>query len=425
MIDGITPPKTPQKPEPSFKIPPRSTPADEPTIAEPSFVPPEMVAEQPDPVRDTIAGPSWQRANVRPGGKKGWFSRFSKKQRILFASIGTVLVIGSGLTGFLLTRKQPAPAPQQAPVVQQTPAPAPPAPTTVASRLTGIQVAPELDKLPVTGVMIENSPDARPQSGLKDAGVVFEAIAEGGITRFLALFQESKPDYVGPVRSVRPYYLSWLQGFDAPIAHVGGSAEALQIIKTTGIKDLDQFYNTGPYRRVSNRYAPHNMYTDLNKLIDLEKSKGWTSSTFNGFTRKDKEAPAPTPTAKSIDIVISGYLYNVHYDYDAATNTYKRVLAGKPHNDERSGTQLSPKVAIAMVVPYSLASDRLHSVYQTIGSGKAFIFQDGVVTEGIWEKQDAKSQIKFGDANGKAISLNPGQTWITAVGAASNVSYKP
>ncbi|MCP5939883.1 DUF3048 domain-containing protein, partial [Klebsiella pneumoniae] len=84
-----------------------------------------------------------------------------------------------------------------------------PKPTTVANTLTGLQVAPDVNQRPVTGVMIENSTDARPQSGLDQAGVVFEAIAEGGITRFLALFQDTQPDYVGPVRSSRPYYVQW------------------------------------------------------------------------------------------------------------------------------------------------------------------------------------------------------------------------
>lgn len=353
------------------------------------------------------------------------WDNLGKKQKILIISFISLAIIGGGVGIFLMTRPQPSTQPAVANEVPADATPAAPEPTTAPSRLTGLEIPKELNANPVTAVMIENSPDARPQSGLNEAGIVFEAIAEGGITRFMALYQDTQPDYVGPVRSVRPYYLDWLQGFDAAIAHVGGSAEALQTIKQKGIKDLDQFSNPGPYQRVSGRYAPHNMYTSLPKLVETGKAKGYNSSDFLSIVRQQQPAVNPTPTAKSIDIVISGYLYNVHYDYDQASNTYKRSEGGKPHVDERSKAQLSPKVVVAIVVPYSIHSNGVNSQYQTIGTGKAYFFQDGTVTEGIWEKTDAKSQIKFGNSSGGSFALSPGQTWITAVGSASNVSYSP
>ncbi len=300
----------------------------------------------------------------------------------------------------------------------------PPKPTTEASHLTGIQVDPALNNRPVTGVMIENSPDARPQSGLTAAGVVFEAIAEGGITRFLALFQEAQPDYIGPVRSARPYYLDWALEFNASYAHVGGSPDALNLIKTLGVRDLDQFANGSYYDRVSSRYAPHNVYTSTAKLDALNQKKGYTGSTFTSWPRK-AEKKVVTPTAKTIDLAVSGFLYSPHYDYDAATNTYLRSEGGQPHKDERSGAQIAPKVVIAMVTDYSIAGDGVHSVYSDLGSGHVFIFQDGSVNEGTWQKADHNSQIVFKDSNGNAITLNPGQTWLTMVASSGAVSYKP
>jgi hypothetical protein len=124
-------------------------------------------------------------------------------------------------------------------------------------------------------------------------------------------------------------------------------------------------------------------------------------------------------------MTISGPLYNVHYDYDQASNSYKRAEGGKPHLDERSKEQISPKVVIAIVVPYSIMRDGLHSSYQTIGSGKTIVFQDGEATEGTWEKSSAKAQISFKDSAGNAIKLNRGQTWITAVSIPNNIIYKP
>lgn len=270
--------------------------------------------------------------------------------------------------------------------------------------------------------MIENSPDARPQSGLTAAGVVFEAIAEGGITRFLALYQDAQPDYIGPVRSVRPYYLDWLQGFDAPIVHAGGSGDALAKIRNDKLKDLND--HKSYFERVRSRYAPHNLYTSSAKLDAYAASKGYTSSTFDGFVRKADKKLA-TPTAKAIDLNISGFYYNPHYDYDAASNTYKRSMQGKPHNDEKSGNQISPNVVIANVMQYSIIDREGHSGYNTIGSGKSYIFQDGDVTIGTWEKTSSKSQITFKDANGVDLPINAGQAWITAVASADRVKYVP
>lgn len=421
MIDGITPGS--KRPSPQ-----KIKTVSEPTSDEPKFRPPEEVA-QLDASSEVSSDSETQKPAFAQTPTKHhrrspveWFQDLGKSQKIILLVSVLLVLGGGGVAAYVQISKKPAPV-VSAPVAE-APKTEPPKETIIYSPLSGVAVTKEQSELPVTGVMIENSPDARPQSGLNQAGVVFEAIAEGGITRFLALFQENQPDYVGPVRSVRPYYVDWLQGFDAAVAHVGGSPEALAKIKADGVKDLDQFYNSGPYRRVSNRYAPHNMYTSLSGLIDLEKSKGWSKSNFTGFPRKP-ESPSSALNAKTIDITISGQLYNVHYDYDAASNSYKRSLAGKAHLDERSKEQLSPKVVVALVIPYSIHPDRIHSVYQTIGSGKAVIFQDGIATEATWEKAAAKSQITFKDASGAPVKFNAGQTWITATSIANNVVYKP
>ncbi len=351
---------------------------------------------------------------------KDWFLGLSRKQKFIFVGIvaGLLIALAGGLF-FVLQKPKPTPA-----KVSQAPAPAPAPPkTTEPSKLSGVEVPLEKNKLPVIGIMIENSPDARPQSGLTQAGVVFEAIAEGGITRFLALFQENQVEYVGPVRSVRPYYLDWVQGFDAPIAHVGGSADALAALRRGGYKDLDQFSNSAAYWRIKERYAPHNMYTSLPKLVDAANQKKFVPTNFDSFPRKAEKA-SPTPSAKSIDLGLSGFLYNAHFDYDAATNSYKRSEANKPHVDEKSGQQIAPKVVIACVAQYAAAYNGVNSAYNSVGEGKVYVFQDGIMTEGTWKKTSGKSQITFTGTDGKPIALNPGQTWITFVGGTDKVSAK-
>lgn len=349
--------------------------------------------------------------------KQPWwtfYKRLTKKQWIIIGAVALVLIVGAII--FALTRPEPA-----KPVAKTETKP--PAPVIITSPLTGMVVSEADSKRPVTGVMIENSAFARPQSGLREAGVVFEGIAEAGITRFLALYQEAKPKDIGPVRSVRPYFLQWSMGFDASLAHVGGSPEALNDIKKWGARDLDQFFNATYYRRISSRFAPHNMYTSMADLDKAKKAHHWTSSTFTSFARK-KEAPAPKLTARLIDFTISSADFNVHYGYDKKSNAYLRSEGGDRHIDATTKKQLAPKVVIALAMPYKLASDGYHSDYRTIGNGKMLVFQDGKVQKGTWKKTGNKNQFQFIDASGKPIKLNPGQTWITALDSLSKAKYK-
>jgi len=374
-----------------------------------------------------------------------WKLRKPSKKELLIGIPVIALLLGAGTTAIWIQTHKAPPAIAKGPkthVIQK------PAPVVITSTLTGLPVADKsVNERPVTGVMIENSPDARPQSGLDQAGVVFEAIAEGGITRFHVLFQDSQPDYIGPVRSARPYYVQWCMGFDCSLAHVGGSPEALSDIKSWGVKDLDQFANGGAYQRISSRYAPHNVYTSLAQLNQLEADKGFGASKYTGFPRKKDnpyKAPAAASTTSSttkkstqpqdtrtaataVDMNISGTYYNTHYDYDAATNSYKRNEGGAAHmslHKDGSQVQIQPKVVIAMVMQYGLEADDHHSQYNVIGSGQAFVFQDGTVTTGTWAKVDAASQITFADQNGKPIALDAGQTWLTALSGANQVVFK-
>lgn len=348
-----------------------------------------------------------------PHGKKQW----------IITILVVLALVGGGFAAYAVWLKpEPKPAAKTA---RKSAAKPQPKPEPIFSNLTGMPIADaSLNDRPVTGVMIENSPDSRPQSGIDQAGVLFEAVAEGGITRFLTLYQENEPSYIGPVRSVRPYYLQWLLGFDAPVAHVGGSADALRFIKEANIKDLDQFHNPGPYHRISSRYAPHNMYSNVTNLRELAVKKGWTRSNFTSLQRKT-EAPGQTATSTSIDLAVSSHLFNPHYDYDAASNSYKRSIGGKPHmviDGAGNQTQLAPKVVVGLVMPKG--ANGIYSTYQTIGSGPAMIFQDGIGLSVTWHKTDNNGQFTFTDANNQPVRLNPGQTWFTVVGTAAAITAK-
>ncbi len=370
--------------------------------------------------------PTLDTSNIdkKPAPKKRKF-HLSKKQWIILGVVLGILLLGGG--GFWAWKvAHPANKAKVGTVKKAAQKPAPAAPALV-SNLTGLPISDaSINQRPVTGVMIENSTDARPQSGLEQAGVVFEAVAEAGITRFLALYQDTAPGYIGPVRSARPYYLLWAQGFDASLAHVGGSPEALNDIKTWGIKDLDQFANGGSYTRISSRYAPHNVYTSMANLNAIEAKKGYGASHYTSFPRKIDQ-PSKAPNARSIDFAISSFYFNSHWDYDTVNNRYVRSEGGAAHTEvDQAGnkSQITPKSVVALVMPQGVEADDLHTAYNTIGSGTMYVFQDGIMQQGTWSKTAGPAQFTFTDAKGQPLKLDAGQTWITVMGSAGGVTFK-
>lgn len=293
------------------------------------------------------------------------------------------------------------------------------------SPLTGLTVSSEAaTKKPVTAIMIENSTDARPQSGLKQSEVVYEAIAEGGITRFVVLYQQNKPSLIGPVRSVRPYYIDWYAPWDASMAHVGGSSKALKEIRNGSYRDIDQFFNADTYWRASDRYAPHNVYTSFKRIDALNKKKGYKTSNPKGFLREDSKK-ADKVTARTINVHISSAAYDSSYKYDGKKDNYVRSQGGAKHIDREKGV-ITPKVVVVLNVKETTQfQDTDRQVITTTGSGKATIFQNGEAIKATWQKKSRASQITFVDNGGKEIALARGQTWITAIpNGEGSVSWK-
>ncbi len=296
-------------------------------------------------------------------------------------------------------------------------------------------------------VMIENHTDARPQSGLSYADVVYETVAEGGITRFMALYYCNLQDVqVGPVRSARTYFIDWLSEYDALYAHVGGAntagpADALgQIIKYK-IKDLNQFSIGFPvfwrdYQRLGHPVATeHTMYSTTQKLWEVGAKRDWTATDSAGIAWNANFIPWKFKNdqggGSTNDIKVNFWEsmpgYDIEWNYDAAANAYKRKNAGEAHIDLDNKKQLSPKVVIVQFEKEANANDgypgNVHLLYGTTGSGKALFFQDGKVTEGKWTKASRTSRSKYVDKNGNEMSFDRGQIWIQTVPEGSKVNY--
>ncbi len=304
------------------------------------------------------------------------------------------------------------------------------------------------------GVMIENHTEARPQSGLSSADVVFEAVAEGGITRFLALFYCQDASYIGPVRSARIYFIRLLEGFgNNPLyAHVGGAntsgpADALGYIKDLGWSsnnDMNQFsvpfpYFWRDYERLPNRATEHTVYSSTIKLWQYAKDKrkltnvdedgvAWDKN-FSFWKFKDDAKLEERGTTAKIDFGFWDNLssdFNVVWNYDKTSNSYKRNNGGVPHLDKNTGKPLTAKNVIVMFAKESPANDGYeggHILYRVVGNGDALIFQDGKAVKGTWSKEKEEDQLKFFDSQDKEISIVRGQTFVEILPIGNKVSY--
>ncbi len=310
-------------------------------------------------------------------------------------------------------------------------------------------------------IMIENHTEARPQSGLTSADVVYEAVAEGGITRFATIFYcKDATQYVGPVRSARVYFIDLISEYgNYPLyTHVGGAncnestgsgcgggapADALGKLNKlgwTGYNDLN--FISFPvmwrdYERLPGVATEHTVYSTTQKLWDYaKKSRKLTNVDEDGekwdedFTKwkfKDEKPSTATVSKISFDFWEGKADFSVSYAYDKLTNSYKRSNGGAPHMDKNNSKQISPKNVVIAFMDESVAKDGYdagqHMLYKTSGEGDAIVFQDGQAIKGTWEKKDAFTRIRFYDTKGKEISFNRGQIFIEIVPTGNTIKY--
>lgn len=312
--------------------------------------------------------------------------------------------------------------------------------------------------------MIENSVDARPLSGLSKTDVIYEAVAEGGITRFLAvIYCGVAADEVefAPIRSARIYFINWAQewGNKPLFVHVGGANDfsgsgdtardvrALEVLETLGWRvpkgnDIDTIYDAGypelkrnPDRLDHPVASEHTMIMSADELYKeaQERSltnkdkdgKDWNSTYVPWKFADDKPSSSPKATSISFEFWSNKADYDVEWKYDKEKNQYLRFNGGKPHTDlEFKNEQLTTKNVLIQFVAERGPVDRNHHMfYQTIGSGKMLLFQNGDVIEGTWKKEDAKARTKYFDGKGAEISFVRGRIWIEAVPVGNDIAY--
>lgn len=288
------------------------------------------------------------------------------------------------------------------------------------SPLTGqfVKDASILEKRPIA-VMLDNHRAARWQAGVGEADIVYEFLAEGTITRYMAIFLENKPVRIGPVRSARPYFITKALEYDAVYTHCGGSEQAFADIKALGVADIDEIRNSGGafYRYYkTGKKGEHTLYTDIDKIRSAQKQHKYRQEpkydTFK-FNLEDTDM-ASGDVANSV--WIDYQRENItEYKYDAENKVYKRYKDGKLHVDENNQEPITAKnILIQRADTNTIDSYGRYSV-KFVGTGKGYYVTNGKAIAVTWEKSDRRAKTIYKDSDGNVISLNPGKTWIQVI----------
>lgn len=397
---------------------------------------------------------------MQPTNKNPKHKKSSKKPTIILVVILLLVLAVGGVICYLLFFQKDAPIKFNKNLNVELEDPDP-----IYSNLTGLEITDAaLNESPTFCIQIPNgsTDGARPQVGLTQAGVVFEAITETDITRFAAVFQNPTSSTIGPIRSLRPYYLDWDTPFDCTVTHAGGSDEAIAAIRQGGQRNLDEDYNY-MWREDNTGRLWNNLFTSPADLLQFNINHGYTTSSPKTFPRLTPDEAAeiakknlnPTECAEeteciatepptlvsNIRINFGNWInYNTVYSYNPESNTYARSYQSgdahlvyecpanlaQPNSVTECGElkQVAPSAVVAMMVQEHTMADNYHESIATIGSGKAYIFQNGVAIEGTWGKASQDSQIVFKDASGEIIKFTPGQLWIAAVPQFGSVGWE-
>lgn len=263
-------------------------------------------------------------------------------------------------------------------------------------------------KVPFMSI-IENSQGARPQSGLSEADIVYETMAEGGIPRFIALFQKNSPEEIGPIRSARPYFTSISEEYNLPFAHCGGSEEALNYIETNNLMSINEMKYGNYFWRDKLRKAPHNLYTSSTKLRNFISTKAyyktkkpWLKFDTTYWNRIE------LPKVNEINLKLNA---NYSTQYTLKDGNYYKSMDNTISIDKANNKNISVKNIVIQISDIKLQADGNHIDINLLGEGDGYVISSGKYTKLHWSKTDTTSPTLLKDESGNEICLSEGKTW--------------
>ncbi len=291
-----------------------------------------------------------------------------------------------------------------------------------------------LDSRPLA-IMVQNNPVARPHSGLIYADMVFELVAEGGVTRFIAVFSSNDADIIGPVRSGRIYFAEIARSLDPIYTFWGTYPEAYEAIKKMDLDALDANstayinYTSAGWRDPSrNEALEHTAFIDTSGIKKDAAKYGYALKGGQSPMAFKLDAPeSRRGSISEITVNFSSQSYLAGFSYDKATNKYQKTLAGQPHNDFETGKQITLSNVIVLLTDIDGPIDSAgHMVVRSTGThkqGEAYYFMDGNIVEGSWARKSIQNSFEFLDRDGKQVLFNRGPTWICIIQSIERLSY--
>ncbi|MDE6851384.1 MAG: DUF3048 domain-containing protein [Lachnospiraceae bacterium] len=356
-----------------------------------------------------------------------------QKKRIKIAVITSIIMVVmiAGIVLGLLMQQQKKDNNRivSTPTPEVTAAPTPvPTPTIdphagkVQSSLNGEWIDEKVEAKRPYAVMINNIEYAfKHQKGTSKADIIYEALAEGGITRMMAIYQDpSKVKVIGSVRSARHYYVQFAKEWNAIYCHFGHTKYATKKIETLKVNNLSGLSAIGSlvYERDRSISAPHNVFTSGKKLQTGAKQLKYSrkqkqdkmAEHFN-FYEEDTDLENGNK-AKNITLPFSTYS-TCMLKYNAKKRAYFKYEYGQKHMDLYYKKQLSFKNVIVQLVDESNID---HNGYQTMKlsnhSGKGYYITNGKVQKITWERKESGNQMVYETGNGNVLTINPGKTYI-------------
>ncbi|MGH2724995.1 MAG: DUF3048 domain-containing protein [Actinomycetota bacterium] len=328
----------------------------------------------------------------------------STRAKTMAGILAVVVLAGAAFVGYRLLTKAP-----DEPLIQN-PFTAEP----VVCPLTGEETEREKPAARrALAVKIENISEARPQAGLAEADVVYEQEAEGGITRFIAVYQCSDAPRLGPVRSARPVDAPVIQQLGDPLfVHAGSVQAVVNAIARAGLEDINCNQNPEPCPRDPARSAPHDVFTSTRTLY---RAGGGGDPPEPLFTYDEDLERRGSRRGRELHLDFSPAA-DVLWRYERAGNRYLRFHGETPHTVESGDQVAATNVVVQLVDRTSTritdAAGNTVPNYDVIGRGEAIVFRNGRAIVGTWHRGSPDEITTFLNRRGEEIALAPGTTWV-------------
>lgn len=282
--------------------------------------------------------------------------------------------------------------------------------------LTGVKTNDEeaFESRPVA-IVVNNDPKARPQTGLNEADIVYEVLTEGGITRYLAIFQSEKPENIGPVRSARPYFIDLAKGYDAFFVAHGFSPEAKAMLGSGTIDNINGIsYDGSLFQRASFRKAPHNSYITYENIAKGAEQNNYTlEKTVSPLTflTEDEMNDLQGDEAAEATIQYSNR-YSVTYNYDASANEYTRFIGQEQTVDYETNEPLTVANILVIETNHQVLDDVGRRAVDLTSGGNAILLQNGIARDIQWTNENGRIIPRTSEGD---VGLVPGRMWVHIV----------